>query len=143
MRDPHVASLRYRLVPGETISFDRPRPVERETKAFRLRVENDVATFELKEHHPDEETAKGAVEPFVRAWEIQTWLDWGHAAVRFVFQGADVVDRHPSRQQRGRVLMRETRTATAKAHIVRPAEPRDRYPELPDCFSVSPDVETM
>jgi hypothetical protein len=143
MRDPHVASLRYRLVPGETVSFDCLPPVERETEAFRMRLDDDVATFELKEHHANEETAKRAADAFLQNWEIYACLRLGPGAVRFVFERADMVDRHPLRQQRGRVFMRQTRTASAKAYIVRAGQPRASYPQPPDDFKASADVEAM
>lgn len=38
MRDPDVASLRYRLVPDQNMSFDRPPAIGHETDTFRARL---------------------------------------------------------------------------------------------------------
>jgi hypothetical protein len=141
MRDPHVASLRYRLVPGETVTFDCPPPVERETGPFRVRLEDGVATFEMLEHHASEETARRCVEEYLRAWEIDVALRSGRAEVRFEFEDADIIDRDPPPPGTGVVIY--AKTATAKAHIAAAHVTRSRYPEPPRAFVVSPDVETM
>jgi hypothetical protein len=143
MRDPHVASVRYRLVPGETVTFDCPSPVEWETQAFRMRLEDGVARFDMLEHHASEETARRCVEEYLRAWEIDVALRSGRAEVRFEFEDADIIDRDPPPPGTGVVVYAKTATATAKAHIAAAHVTRRRYPEPPRAFVVSPDVETM
>jgi hypothetical protein len=143
MRDPHVASLRYRFVAGETVSFDCPPPVERETEAFRMRLEDGVATFEMLEHHASEETARRRVEEYLRAWEIDVALRFGRGEVRFEFEGADVIDRDPPPPGTGVVIYAKAAMAAAGALTATGHVTRRQYPDPPDKFVVSPDVETM
>lgn len=131
MRDPHVASLRYRLVPGETTSFDSPPPVEWETEAFRMRLADGVATFEMVEHHASEGTARKCVDGYLRRWEIDVALRLGRGEMHFAFESADVIDRNPPPSGRDGVLYAQTARATAFAlppsfHVT-----RRRYPDPP------------
>ncbi len=54
-----------------------------------------VVTFEMKEHYPSERTARISVEEYLRAWEIDVALQRNRASLRFVFDGAKVIDRDP------------------------------------------------
>lgn len=95
MRDPHVVSLQYRLEADPGVTFQNPPPVEDETETFRVRLDNGVATFQLKDHFPSEEAARKIVDAYVRAWEIATALRHDHQEIKFVFEDAEVVDRDP------------------------------------------------
>jgi len=73
MKDPHVVSLRYRLVPDDTISFENPTPVDREiADAFKIRLADGILIVELLEHYPTPKAARERVEPDLRAWEKST-----------------------------------------------------------------------
>lgn len=144
MRDPHVVALRYRVVPVETVTFDAP-PAEWETEAFRIQLADDVATFEMLEHHASEETARKCVDEFLRAWEIDVGVRFGRPEMGFQFEGADVIDREPPPPGSGQVIHAQVALAgaiglagTVTAHVT-----RGKYPEPPKGFVASPDVETM
>jgi hypothetical protein len=143
MRDLHVARLRYRLVPDEAISFDRPPPVERQTEAFHMRLADEVATFDMVEHHASEESARQSVEPFLRAWELDAALRSGRPEIGFVFQDSEIVDRDPPPPGTGQVIYAKAAMAAAAALTATAHVTRGRYPEPPQAFIVSPDVETM
>lgn len=145
MNDPHVASLRYRLVTDESVSFEAP-PITSETDTFALRLEDDVLTVDLKSHFATVDEARGHIEEFLSAWEVDMALQHGQREVTFDFEDAEVIDRDPS--PRG-----GTRSATlgygkaataaafgfeAKAHIK-----RTEYPEPPPQFQLSPDAHTL
>jgi hypothetical protein len=144
MRDPHVAALRYRLVPAETVSFDQPPLVERDTEAFRLRLLDGIATFEMVEHHASEESARRRVEPYLRAWELDVALRFGRSEIGFQFEGADVIDRSPPPPGTGQVIYPKAVAAvigvmgSVAVHLT-----RGQYPAPPEGFVASPDVETM
>ena len=81
MRDPHVSTLIYRIETDETVVFDNPEPLERETEAFRMRLADGVLRLEMKEHHASEQSARGRVEPHIRSWELWNALDLGRRAL--------------------------------------------------------------
>ena len=81
--------------------FEDPPPIEDETNAFRVTLTECVATLEMKVHHSSEETAKRIVEEYLRAWEIDVALQRNRASLRFVFDGARVVDRSKCRTDYG------------------------------------------
>ena len=143
MKDPHVAALRYRVVLAETVSFDQPPPVERETEAFRMRLADGVATFEMVEHHASEESARRCVQPYLQAWEIDVALRFGGPEISFEFEGADVIDRSPPPPGAGQVIHAKAAMAAAGALDATVHVTRRHYPEPPQGFVWCPDVETM
>ncbi len=143
MRDPHVVSLRYRLVPSEGVTFKNPPPLEHEAEAFRLRLADDILMVEMKEHRASAEEAQRLVKPFLRAWEIDLALRQDRNEVTFVFDGAEVVDRNPDPLSTTQTIHADATFAArasfaASAHVTKP-----QYPGPPSGFAVSPDVETM
>jgi hypothetical protein len=143
MVDPHVVALYYDLHTDETISFESPPPVEWEAPAFRARLADGVATLTMKEHHGSEESARQAVQRYLRSWEIDAALRAGLAEVRFEFKNADVVDR-ASPEHGGVLAGVAAATIRASAYLRATAHARrHEYPRPPSSFVASPDVETM
>lgn len=75
MRDPHVQVMHYEVSSGEGISYTDPEPIS---------ISNHLGTFDLgdkklriapTEHFSDEDEARRAVDPFLRAWEIEADLN--------------------------------------------------------------------
>jgi len=95
MNDPHVEELVYHIETGEGLNFQDPLSLEDETNAFRMTLEDGVATFFMKEHHPTEEDARQAVEGYLRAWELYVALEYDRSELRFVFDRPKIVDRDP------------------------------------------------
>jgi hypothetical protein len=89
--------LRYHAQTAGNLVFEDPPPIEDETNAFRMTLTEGVAMFEMKEHHSSEETAKRIVEEYLRAWKIDVALQRNRASLRFIFDGARVVDRSKCR----------------------------------------------
>lgn len=89
MNDPHVDRLVYSLVTDGTVEFAEPTPVELETGAFRLRLEDGELTAEMLEHHAQVASARDVVDPYLEAWSLlgREGRFW------FEFEDADVVDR--------------------------------------------------
>jgi len=144
MRDPHVTCLRYRLVPSPTVTFDSPPAIEYTTEAFRVELKNGVAAFEMIEHHASEETAKKRVEEYLRAWEIDAALRFGLGEIHFDFNDADVIDREPPPPGTSQVIYaKATAGAIGLVGNVTVHVTRRQYPEAPEAFIASPDVETM
>lgn len=144
MSDPHVVALTYRLVHGTQVEFKDPPPVEWETDAFRLRLEGGLARAEMIEHYASVQEARGRVQSFLRAWEMWGALTKGWPeAVQFEFEGAEVVDRRPPLPGAPREVSLEAGAYHVAGMSATLIVGRKAYPEPPQGFAISPDVETM
>jgi hypothetical protein len=145
MRDPHVVSLDYRLVAAETVTFSKlAAPVEAESDGFKVRLVEDSLVVEMLDHHASEESARAAVEPYLRAWEISHALQvGGQPEFSFEFVRAEVNDRDPpppgtpqTIELSGLVHSRAILSATVSVE-------RGSLPAPPSTFVVNSDVETI
>jgi len=143
MNDPHVERLHYKLATGAHLSFSSPPPLDAETGAFRMRLENGALTFEMKEHHATEETAKACVHGYIRAWEIATDLTHGRGSLRFKFERADIIDRNPLATSGARYLERHTSNVLGLGDRVATHASKATYLPPPVGFKATQDVETM
>lgn len=143
MNDPHVEALDYRLVPDESLRFNSPPPLEHETDAFKLRLQDEVLTVWLKDHYASEEDARVAVDPYLQVWAVYEALESRRRRkLRFDYRGAKTVDRNPSSSDDG---VRRTAQISLKVlwSTSEAVETRGDYPEPPRNFALSPDVEAM
>ena len=147
MRDPHVVSLRYRLVPDDRITYDNPPAVEGETDAFRLRLEDGIATVEMIEHYPSEEAAKERVDSYLLAYEVHAALSHsGRREFRFKFDGTgtQVIDRNPPPPGSPQASLHGRATLTAVGSVVTSYHvTRSQFSSPPDQLVLSPDAEMM
>jgi hypothetical protein len=138
-RDPHVVSLRYRIEPSEDVTFgDDTGPIEREFDAFRLSVTHETATAHMKEHHTTEDGARKVVEGYLRAWEVYEAVRPMGTGVKFSFLEAEVVDRDPPR-----IYATARATPMIGSHAWAEVVRELRFPDLPEAFAMSADVEVM
>jgi hypothetical protein len=144
MNDPHVEYIRYRLEVDELYGrFENPPPLDHETDAYRMRLENGVLTIEMKEHHPTVDSARGKVEPDLKAWELNTALSRDHAWLKFVFDpdGTRIVGSKPIYPQLNVNLVASPATLSAIATFTPPAS--KEYPRPPIAFKASPELEVL
>ena len=60
MRDPHVASLIYSLVPESMTSFSvEATPVEAETEGFAVVLADGTLTVTMRDHRSSQPAARG------------------------------------------------------------------------------------
>ena len=138
-RDPHVVSLRYRIDSPEGVTFgDDNGPIEREFDAFRLSVTHETATAHMKDHHATEDRAREVVEGYLRPWEIYEAVRPRGCGVKFSFEGAEVVDRDPPR-----IYATARAVPTIGSHVWAEVVRELRFPDLPEAFAMSSDVEVM
>jgi len=142
--DPHVESLRYRVIHSQTVDYSGAAPLAYDTGEFSVTLEKDALIVTMLAHTASEEEGRALVEPFLKAWEIQAGLDLGLAQIGFSFQGSNVIDRAPSPQDARTVFLQAARgefrlSGSPVSLVVR----RRHYPPAPQRFSISPDVETM
>jgi hypothetical protein len=142
MRDPHVVSLRYKLGTDDKTRYKDPAPVEYEIDEFRLRLHEGILTCRMKQDFPSEQDARKAVEPLLRAWELDAALTRGDS-IRFLFNKAEVIDRDPPHPGTAQVVLLRALDLVAVAEAVSVVVEQSIYPQPPRSFVASPDVETM
>lgn len=140
MNDPHVERLRYRIVCGPSVDYDKAPPLEHKDEPdFDVRVADGQVVVEMKTHYATEQGARAVVEPFMRAWEVAADLQHDPGDLRFKFDRADVVDRAPTPGVitfRGAVVA--TATMNATLHLG-----RSRYPSPFPGFVLSVEAQQM
>lgn len=140
MRDPHVVALIYRLETDETVSFDKPPPLDWETEAFRMRLSDGVARFEMSEHYSTSAAAREKVDLFLKAWEINAALDLGRPEIRFRFDNAEIIDRDPPPPGSPQTIQVEGIGSSETFGTLTIKVTRQNYPEPLAGFAASPDV---
>ena len=146
MNDPHVEALTYLLQTGETLEFEDPPPLEQENAALRLCLAEDVLTVWPKEHYAREEEARGAIEPYLRAWEASEAIRrFGRREMRFVFDSSQVVDRNPPPPGSPQVVQLSGSSVGTSGAVGAPTviSREAYYPEPSEGFVASPEVELM
>jgi hypothetical protein len=141
MRDPHVAVLRYRLVAPETVDFQDPPEVRRETNACTLTLRNGEATVEMKQHFDSEDEAREEVDPLLRAWEIWASLQLAIDEIHFKFVGSEITDRNPEPGKQVIALSGIQSALVMGSLTIR--QTHRSYPEPPQSFAIDADVETL
>lgn len=142
MNDPHVVSLEYELESPPQVVYDKPEPVERETASFDLRLSDGVLTANMKEHHATETEARAAVDAFLCSWEISLGLEHGLLRPRFRFRRSNVKDRNPPPPGSPVFVVSSASISMDGQYAVLKRTWR-KYPEPPERFAVTPDVETL
>jgi hypothetical protein len=142
--EPRVVSLRYSLQVSDTVEFQNPPPIERETGALKLRLEDGVATAWLKEHHSSPDSARVVVEKYLRRWELSAALQYGGSPdVWFKYESAQV--REPPQPPAGapQVIKLSAAMASLSAMSATVHTTQTSYPDPPDDFALSDDVEVL
>lgn len=141
MRDPHVQTMHYEVSSGESISYRNPEP---------LSFSNHLGTFDLSdgklrivptEHFPDEDDARRAVEPFLRAWEIEADLTSNIGMVRFKFDRTEVIDRNPPPPGSPQVIELKGASMVLVGGSVSVHVTCSKYPQPPETFRATPEVQ--
>lgn len=96
MNDPHVEELHYRVQHGDQVDYAKAPPFEREEKDLRIHIANGHVQITMKAHLPSLADARLAVEPFLRAWELDMALRYGPGALEFKYERGHIIDRKPT-----------------------------------------------
>ncbi len=94
MNNPHVEALIYRVVHSETIEYQGTREIER--CEFRVEIEDDQASFYMKEHFANVQDARAAIQPFIEQWEFEETLKSGPGTFSLWFDHPKMIDRDPT-----------------------------------------------
>lgn len=146
MNDPHVEELIYHIETGDKLAFQDPPPIKDETDAFRMILNEGVATFSMKEHHATEESARQAVEGYLRAWELDVALQYDSPELRFVFDRPNVIDRDPPPPPppgTPRTVQLEGLASSESVGFAEVIVHKRQYPRPPSDFEADTDATTM
>lgn len=142
--DFHVVSLQYRLYHSDDVTFNNPPPVEFETDKAKLQLKDGILFCELKTHYGTESVARAAIEPILRAWELDAAIRGSFYGLKFVFDKAEIIDRTP-------IVPGQTRIVTSVGALCMDAilcsatvrVGKAKYPDPPLTFRLTPDVESL
>ena len=93
MNDPHVEALIYVVEHDKSSDYSLAKNIEIEHTAFRLKLEDSEARFELKEHYPTWQQAQQAIQPFIQQWELRASLESGPGVFPLKFKQPEMIDR--------------------------------------------------
>ena len=144
MKDPHVYKIYYRIIKGEGLDYSKAPKVIEETDEFRVIIEEDQITFEMKEHYFRIQDACIAVGEYLKDWEILIGLELGPNEFELRYDHAEIIDRNPPLEPEETHYV-EAHT-TINVEVVVSAQSnvtRAKFPSLPKDFKTSPDVESM
>ena len=130
MIDPHVDTLTYVVEPmGQRgCEYSGAAPLTQAVDGIgEFYVDDNLLTVTLAIHCPDTQTARYEVEPFLRAWEIQTDLTNGFGTIRFRFLSSTCHDLNPPKDSVNFGFSENIVISDSVEITIRP----DRYPGPP------------
>jgi hypothetical protein len=141
VRDPHVQTLHYAVGSGEGISYRDPEAIS---------FVNHLGAFDLfdgklgiapAEHFSEEKDARRAIEPFLRAWEMDADLRLHLGMIRFTFERAELVDRNPPSPGSPQVIHMGVASLSLVGHSISLHLTCSTYPQPPAAFRATPEVQ--
>lgn len=141
MSDLHVERLHYRVSSDASIAYKDPEPITIKNYLGEFRLSNGTLVVTPSEHFSGEPEAKKAVEPFLRAWEMEADLLSQIRSIRFGFERSEIIDRNPPRPGERAMLSVESCSHVHLAENVSLVLTRKKYPAPPVRFTTTRDVE--
>jgi hypothetical protein len=142
MRDPHVEAVYYEVGTGEGISFGDPPDIRISNHLGAFEVSNGKLSVYPVQHFPSGAEARAVIDPFLRAWELDSDLTRNIGSIRFKFLSVRKVDRDPPAPGTGELSAAFEGTGVlaiggnVSVHIT-----QNTYPAPPTDFRTTPEVE--
>ncbi len=142
--DFHVVLLLYKIKVSAKVTYNNPPPIEFETGLAQFHLENGKLVIRLNVHFSSEHEARIAIEPILRAWEIDAGIRIGIGVLRFEFDKAEIVDRSPPPPgPKNYVYVGSVANTVSVGDAVSVHLGIGRYPDPPKLFQITPDVESL
>jgi hypothetical protein len=141
VRDTHVQSMHFSVGSGEGISYRDPEPVSFVNDLGAFDLADGKLTITPNEHFSDEEEARRAIEPFLRAWEIDADLTSNLGMIRFTFERVELIDRDPPPGWSPQVAQPKGVGAVAQLGQVSVHVSCRKYPQPPHAFRATPEAQ--
>jgi hypothetical protein len=142
MQDPHVEAVYYEIESAEGLPFGNPPSLTVSNHLGVFEVSNGRLTVRPAEHYASGEEARKVIDPFLRAWEVDSDLSRGIGAIRFKFHSVSKIDRRPPATGEGSVSVATGTgefTVTGYAPTIQIRQ--NTYPPPPRDFRTTPEVE--
>jgi len=136
---PRVVDLTYRVVSASSHRYSETAELVGNHHGFRFKIADAVATFLPSAHFPSDADARAALEPPLRAWELDAELKHGIAALKFAFLAAHTEHSPP---QPGVVTLRGV-ASMAVAEQLRMVVTYRSYPPPPLDFAIDDCVQDI
>lgn len=138
MRDPHVEAVYFKVSSGEDISYENPEPLSFPNHLGEFRLADGMLKVVPAEHFGSGQEASQAIEPFLRAWEIEADLKKNLGMIRFTYSHVDLIDRNPPLPGEPQPIQTVGFcSGVAIAENIHIHVALGRYPEPPERFSAS------
>ena len=142
MNGPHVVALIYRIEHGPSVDFSRTERLAHKEPGFRIKVDDGQVRFEFTDHYATEESAREALEDYIREWEFDAGLQRGPNCFKLKFDRAEIMDRKPTPTP-GVVNISGTIRSGVPTLSARATIMLRSYPPPPSGITITPDVQTM
>lgn len=140
MRNPHVQVMHYAVGSGEGISYSDPEPLSFTNLFGVFDLDREKLKIAPIEHFPDEDEARQAIEPFLRAWEMDADLRSNVGMIRFTFERVELIDRNPPPPGTPQTIqLKGIASACIFGHASLHLTCR-KYPQPPSAFRATSDV---
>lgn len=143
MRDPHVEEVHYDIGTGDGLSFSNPPPLVITNHLGRFELTDGKLTIYPADHFADGAQARVVLEPFLRAWEVESDLSCNIGSIRFNYTHVRKVDRNPPLTSESGAAHLSVQTGDVilmsdalSCHIT-----QSTYPPPPSDFRTTPEVE--
>lgn len=141
MRDPHVQRLYYEVGSGDGISYRDPAPVVFSNQLGDFELHDGKLSIPPMEHFANEGDARQAIEPFLRAWEIEADLNSNVRMIRFKFSREELIDRDPPSLGGSQVIEVKAASTVELSGRVSIHLMCGKYPDPPKAFRTTSEVE--
>jgi hypothetical protein len=142
VRDPHIQAMHFAVGSGEGISYRDPEPVSFVNHLGAFDLADGKLTIAPVEHFSDEGEARRAIEPFLRAWEINADLSSNLGRIRFTFERVELIDRDPPPPGSPQVIqVKGIASLSLVGQSVSLHLTCRKYPQPPHAFRATPEAQ--
>lgn len=135
--------LYYKVETSAFADFTEAATFRHETGDFSLRIDQGLATFQLKATYGSVIEARAAVEEFTRSWEIDIAMKRQVPILHFAFDRAKIIINGKKSPESTPTIYAQGVDSAAEYGTPSLRMKFTVYPDLPAGFTVTPDAETL
>ena len=143
MNNFFVESLNYKLKHVDEISFENPPSLEEDYQSFKLLLVNGLLVIEMKDYFETEQQARLIVEPYIKAWELDNFLNQGRKEIWFEFIDSKIVESNRTRSNGSVNIYPKTGELIYTGFAPTIHITRNKYPTPPRNLCYTNDVESL